>query len=279
MLVSRHDGALQGYSLLIHLPEVLKKPLHTSIAVERDEFEVFDVAEDQVHAIISVKDFRAIIQHAALFGGGITARYSIATRPMQLTYEGDGLKCEFLLMTVSERGTSAQRTKKARANAKGPKPQQLEAATSRATSHAPTQAPQPPSVRQDPMPSLRPPAPRQSQRPPPPTFEDDSLFVPMDNDNQWEPVNLNEDEDDEENARLGWNASAQPVSLGTASVSSDGRTNYSQNPSLNMRSVVSQQGGSSSVAGHEESDQGPVLSGLEPTQRLSDARKYSLFGD
>jgi cell cycle checkpoint control protein RAD9A len=34
----------------------------------------------------------------------------------------------------------------------------------------------------------------------------------MDNDNQWEPVNLDEDEDDEENARVGWNASPQPVS-------------------------------------------------------------------
>ncbi|ORY68503.1 Rad9-domain-containing protein [Pseudomassariella vexata] len=194
--------------------EVLKKPLHTSIAVERDEFEDFEVAEDKLHIVISVKDFRAIIQHAAFLGNEITAYYSMPSRPMQLRYDGDGVQCDFLLMTVGERGAPGQqRTKRSKANAKVSRQQQLESATSRATSHAPTPAPQPiPAPRQVPMPSLRPSMQFPSQRPPPPAFDDDdSLFVPQDNDNQWDPVNVNEEDDEEENARLEWGASAQPV--------------------------------------------------------------------
>ncbi|KAH8673742.1 Rad9-domain-containing protein [Xylariales sp. PMI_506] len=242
--------------------EVLKKPLHTSIAVERDEFEKFEVPEADLHIVISVKDFRAITQHAAPFGSEIVARYSTPSRPMQLSYDGDGIKCEYLLMTVGERGATGQRNKKARINAKAPRAQQLEASASRATSHAPTPLPTP--LRQDPMPSLRPSLVRPSQRAPPPPFEDDSLFVPMDNDNQWEPVNLNEDEDEEENARLEWDASAQP------------------NPSaLNMRSVIAQQ--NAAVDDNETTMQTPSQlrpeGSLEPTQPLSQVRKFGMFGD
>jgi cell cycle checkpoint control protein RAD9A len=188
--------------------------LHTSIAVEKDEFEKFEVSEDSLHVVISVKDFRAITQHAAPLNSQIIAHYSSPSRPMQLSYEGDGIKCEFLLMTVVDRGVSGQTGRKSKTNAKTSKPPQLEAAASRTPSHAPTPAPQPVPTRQEkPMPSLRPSNPRLSQRVPPPAFdEDDSLFVPQDNDNQWEPVNFNDDEDEEDNARLEWNASAQPVS-------------------------------------------------------------------
>ncbi|KAI1878266.1 uncharacterized protein JN550_000448 [Neoarthrinium moseri] len=263
LLCSRFPAA----SLRIFLQEVLKKPLHTSIAIERDEFEAFEVAEENLHIVISVKDFRAITQHAAPLSSGITAVYSTASRPMQLSYEGDGLKCEFLLMTVGgERGDSGQKAKKARANAKGPRPNQLEAATSRATSRAltPAQDAAPAgrsSTRPDPVPSLRPPVTRLSQRPPPPTFEDDSLFVPQDNDNQWDPVNLNEDEE-EENARLEWNASAPQTSTAP-----------------NMRSVMAQQAASHGGFAGDEPDQTPAPSDFEPTQRISQVRKYGLFGD
>lgn len=61
------------------------------------------------------------------------------------------------------------------------------------------------------MPSLRPPVERPSQRPPPATLESESLFVPQDNDEQWEPVNV-DDDDEEENGRLGWDTSVNPVS-------------------------------------------------------------------
>lgn len=196
--------------------EVLKKPLHTSIAVERDEFEEFVVEEDKLHIVISVKDFRAIILHAGGLGSQISAYYSMPSKPMQLKYDGDGVKCEFLLMTVGERGAPGQKAQKGRSKAKGPKPPQLEAATSRATSHAPTPAPQmpppQPSIPQpNPVPSLRPSISRPSQRPPPATFESESLFVAQDDEHQWEPVNVNEEED-EENTRVGWDVSGDLVS-------------------------------------------------------------------
>lgn len=208
--------SLETHGLIVK-KEVLKKPLHTSIAVERDEFNDFEISEDSVHVVISVKDFRAITQHAAPLNSEITANYSSPSRPMQLGYRGDGIKCEFLLMTVGERGAPGQKGRKGKANAKGPKPPQLEAgANSRATSRAPS-APRvvPEQVRKEkPIPPLRPSASRLSQRPPPPAFDDDdSLFVAQDNDTQWEPVNLNDDEEEDDNARLEWDASAQPVSL------------------------------------------------------------------
>lgn len=201
--------------LLMLSTEVLKKPLHTSIAVEKDEFDSFDVTEDKLHIVVSVKDFRAITQHAAFLGSDVSAQYSMPSRPMQIRYDVDGVKCEFLLMTVGERGAPGQREKKTRSGARPtPQAQQLEAAASRASSNAPTSAPRPTSAaRREPMPSLRPTAPRQSQRPPPATLDHDSLFVPQDDDYQWEPVRMNEDEDEEEgDARLEWDASDQPVS-------------------------------------------------------------------
>lgn len=190
--------------------------MHTSIALERDEFESFEVEEDKLHIVVSVKDFRAIMNHAALLGSHVSARYSLPSRPIQLVYDGDGVKCEFLLMTVGERGAPGQKANKTKARMKAPRAQQLESTASRANSHAPSPAPrasvQPPVTRQDTMPSLRPSASSYlSQRPPPPTYDDDSLFVPQEDDHQWDPVNMNEDEGEEENARLEWDASAQPV--------------------------------------------------------------------
>ncbi|KAI1170158.1 Rad9-domain-containing protein [Nemania sp. FL0916] len=244
--------------------EVLKKPLQTSVAVAQDEFDSFHVEEDNLHIVISVKDFRAIIQHASVLGADVLANYSMPARPMQIRYEGDGIKCEFLLMTVGERGTSGNKVKKTRANAKGVAGPRLEETTTRPNSHAPT--PAPPTVpiksqsRPNPMPSLRPPIERPSQRPPPATLESESLFVPQDNDEQWEPVNVDEDEDEQENGRLGWDTSGEP------------------NPSaMNMRTVMgNQQSAPQPSADHEPS---PYPSQLEPTQRLSQVRRFGLFGD
>ncbi|KAK7924090.1 Rad9-domain-containing protein [Apiospora marii] len=248
--------------------EVLKKPLHTSIAVEKDEFDSFDVTEDKLHIVVSVKDFRAITQHAAFLGSDVSAQYSMPSRPMQIRYDGDGVKCEYLLMTVGERGAPGQRAKKTRTDARpAPQAQQLEAAASRVTSNAPTPAPRPtPAARREPMPSLRPTAPRQSQRPPPATLDHDSLFVPQDDDYQWEPVRMNEDEDEEEgDARLEWDASDRP------------------NPSaIKMSSVMANQAAQRSGSGPDnriEHEQGQALSYIEPTQRLSQARQFGLFND
>jgi len=219
---------------------VLKKPLHTSIAIEIDEFEDIEL-EDKMHIVMNVRDFRAIIQHAGIAGNILTARYSTPARPVQLTYPGDAVNCEFLLMTVGERsGNSAQKTKKTKgANGTRAAPrQQLEAASRRqsaAPSEAPTQRDQSRPPQAEPQEEARranamppPPQPsmlsarntiqasafdlRPSQRPPPPaTMRSEGLFVDDDN-FQWEPVH-DEEEDTEDNARLEWDHSAQRVSL------------------------------------------------------------------
>lgn len=239
--------------------EVLKKPLQTSVAVAQDEFDSFHVEEDSLHIVISVKDFRAIIQHASIVGADVSAHYSIPAKPMQLRYDGDGFKCEFLLMTVGERGAPGRKAKKTRANAKGP---QLEETVTRATSHAPTPAPPVAPItsqpRPNPMLSLRAPIERPSQRPPPATLESESLFVPQDNDEQWEPVNL--EDGDEENVRLGWDTS--------------GDLNHS---TMDMRNMV---GGQASAPQPSITNESVMdLSQLEPTQRLSQVRKFGLFGE
>ncbi|KAK7415709.1 hypothetical protein QQZ08_012266 [Neonectria magnoliae] len=251
---------------------VLKKPLQTSIAVEVDEFDDIDV-EDKLHIVISVKDFRAIVQHAGITGNDVSARYSVPSRPIQLSYSSDAISCEFLIMTIGERGSNpGQKTKKGRKNAAQNNGPHLEA-TSRRTSLAPSEALQP---QPQPPPPSRPqqnPAPqlstarasasrigafelRPSQRPPPPpTMRSESLFV---EDEGWEPVR--DDEDAEEDARLEWDHSVDP------------------NPSAMHMSRVEDQ----PMA--EAEPERPELTGdesqfLEPTQRLSDVKNLALFPD
>lgn len=215
--------------------EVLKKPLQTSIAVETDEFDDIDV-EDKLQIVVSIKDVRAITQHAAITGNAIAARYSLPSRPMQLSYASDAISCEFLIMTVGERGgNAAKRTKKVRKGAANHQyngndgnnvTPHLEA-TSRRASTAPSQATTEHQPQQAATSSMAPPNPtprlsaakasasrigafdfRPSQRPPPPTLRSESLFV---EDEAWEPVR-DEDEDGDEDARLEWDHSVDPVS-------------------------------------------------------------------
>lgn len=195
-----------------------------------DEFNNIEV-EDKLHIIISVKDFRAIIQHAGITGADLAARYSLPAKPIQFAYLNDAISCEFLIMTVGERGSNPmQKTKKGKKAAQvnpGPALEQI----SRRPSAAPTQATdfqtQIPAVPPHIPPVVNPPASnpvrpmstarasasrmsafdlRPSQRPPPPTLRSESLFV---DDEGWEPVR-DEEDDAEENGRLGWDHSADP---------------------------------------------------------------------
>ncbi|KAL2760928.1 hypothetical protein ACRALDRAFT_2039460 [Sodiomyces alcalophilus JCM 7366] len=216
--------------------EVLKKPLRTSIAIEVDEFEDLEV-EDNLHIVMNVRDFRAIMQHAGIAGTNVTARYSGPARPMQLTYLGDAVSCEFLLMTVGERSANPpHKTKKGKSSNSGTRgaqqQQQLEAASRRqsaAPSEQPRKTPQPQASAQVQSrlgSALQPPPQnsmlsaaagvgrmsafdlRPSQRPaPPPTMRSEGLFV---DDYEWEPVQ-EDDEGTEENARLEWDQSVQTV--------------------------------------------------------------------
>jgi cell cycle checkpoint control protein RAD9A len=195
---------------------VLKKPLHTSIAVEMDEFDDIEVP-DKLHIIVSVKDFRNILQHAQLTSGELTASYSVPGRPMKLSYRGDGILCEYILMTVGERDAAGQRGVKRARGANQAKPAaarvELEAASTTSSNQANNTAP---AGSRFPTGSAAaqaktPARPRQSQfqiRPPPlppaSTLRSESLFVAQDEDQQWEPVNADEDADGEEIARLEW---------------------------------------------------------------------------
>ena len=188
-----------------------------------DEFDDIEIQE-KLHIIVSVKDFRSALHHAQLTSGELSACYSGPGRPMKLSYGGDGILCEFILMTVGDKDTGGQKAKKARGNiakAKTPRPG-LEAASNRASSVA-TENPQPATTR-PPIPTAQqstPVRPRQSQfeirpppLPPPSTLRSELLFVPQgDDDQQWEPMNADEDEDQGETARLEWDMSNQRVTI------------------------------------------------------------------
>lgn len=248
---------------------VLKKPLHTSIAVEMDEFDNIDVAE-KLHIIISVRDFRAILQHANWTSSELNAAYSTPGRPMKISYNGDGIICEFVMMTVDEKGTAAQKRGQSKAAAKAARPA-LNAApnTPAAQTNDHARQPNPPREQQAQQGSMPPPArrsaaPRSSQfdiraplAQPPSTLKSDSLFLPQpDEDEQWEPVNPDEDDEEGENPRLEWGSSNDP---NPSTLRTSNHFNTTQEIPLN-----------------DAGDDMPSF--LEPTQRVSDVRKFGLFG-
>ncbi|CAF3511779.1 unnamed protein product [Fusarium graminearum] len=259
---------------------VLKKPLQTSIAVEAEEFDDIDV-EDKLHIVISVKDFRAIIQHAGIIGNDVSARYSVPTQPIQLSYTGDAMSCEFLVMTVGERGTNTgQRTKKGRKNAPQNTGPRLEATTRRPSiPPAESQQPQPPA---HPLPSMpqHNPTPqmsaarasasrvgvfdlRPSQKPAPPaTNQSESLFV---EDEGWEPINYDDEELMEDNSKLGWDHSINP------NASAIDMSRFSENP------VPADPGAEVERPHPQPTDAESTY--LEPTQKLADVENLALFPD
>lgn len=193
-----------------------------------DEFDDIEVP-DKLHIIISVRDFRAILQHANWTSTELNAAYSRPGRPMKISYNGDGIACEFILMTVDEKSTtSAQRRGKSQAATKAARPALDAASSGRPASEAenrprhpsPSQQQQEQQQRSQMPPPPRPTVPRSSQfdiraptKQPPSTLKSDSLFLPQpDDDEQWEPVNPDEDDEESEHTRLEWDASNEPVS-------------------------------------------------------------------
>ena len=65
------------------------------------DFEKFD-AQEKMHLIISVKDFKSIIIHADTLKASVTALYSTPGRPLQFNYGLEGLQCQFTLMTAGD---------------------------------------------------------------------------------------------------------------------------------------------------------------------------------
>lgn len=193
--------------------EILRKPVHTSVAIDKRDFEYF-LVEDNLHVAIALKDFKAAIAHAETVGSMITARYTRPCRPLQLAYELPGFKAEYTLMT---RGNSGDDDAPTSSRAAVP---ELSARQTPAPVHF-SQTNQSTSARSMPPPRSRSIRPltgtstrgmetnTQSQQPPPPSANFDSLFVPADDDRQWDVPN---EEEEEAEDVLGWDATADQVS-------------------------------------------------------------------
>jgi cell cycle checkpoint control protein RAD9A len=197
--------------LLTLSAEILKQPLHTTIAIDTLEFAEFSV-EEQLHIVISVKDFKSIITHAGITNTIVKALYSRPSCPMQLTYSDEGMVTEFILMTIGEvRGASQTPVPNAsRAGSKRPASRQALEATSSSKRNATSEMPPPASA----APSRgREAAKNQISRPSPPppqpSIHSNELFMSPgeDDDHRWDP--LNEEDDD---AMLLWDQQVNEVS-------------------------------------------------------------------
>ena len=185
----------------------MKQPVHTSVAIDTQDFDHFAVQEG-LHVAISVKDFKAIISHADTLKTPIAARYTRPCRPLQFSYEQDGMVCEFTLMTRGEADDPATtssngnaRELSARPYSGAPQPVSDRPTASATAREQETQKEPSVTVAQ---PAAQPPQPvveESMQQRPSASF--DPLFVPMDDDRQWdEPAYGGEDDED----ILGWDA-------------------------------------------------------------------------
>lgn len=178
----------------------MKQPLQTSIAIDRLDFEEFEV-EEKIHVGVSVKDFRAVIIHAESLRASIAAHYSQPSRPLQLSYNEHGMRCEFTLMTIGEyRGASVtpaptiNRTSHTHAGSGSTGPSRTQRIQPQPMTMAPPIQPASRSFTRD---SARHNLPRPSPPPPQASIDQESLFVQEDdeNDHQWDEKPF-DDEDD-----------------------------------------------------------------------------------
>ena len=193
----------------------MKHPLRTSITIDTLDFDDFNV-DEKLHIAINLKDFKAIVIHGDTIGASVSSLYSYPRQPLLFTYDGEGMLAEFTLMTISDyRGASATPATVSRA------------VSPRRRSRSPVSAFQ----HEDPMPP--PPTPgglsamrtsastsfgqqalsqreqRPSPPPPKPTLDEESLFLPQeDEDRRWDP----QESGDESEDMLGWGPSVERVS-------------------------------------------------------------------
>ncbi|KAI6251296.1 DNA repair protein rad9 [Erysiphe necator] len=243
--------------------EILKKPLHTTIAMDTLEFSQFTV-EESLHIVINVKDFKAIIAHCGILNVTVNVSYSQPSSPMQLTYDLDGISSKFILMTVGgssfmstlnqkqkglkgtfsrqSQGTKTFSQKKSSSKNFIPKDRPLEA-------HIDERLTQPKILK-------LPPAPQSS-------VQSESLFIPEDdNDRKWEPLKFDEDEE-----MLLWDASEKDL------------TAFDNGKRFSV-SLTNDQSGSSRydlVKNHEDHSNEIASQGVPPTQKLSQIINLGIF--
>ncbi|KJR88387.1 cell cycle checkpoint control protein RAD9A [Sporothrix schenckii 1099-18] len=241
----------------------LNMNVHTSIAVKMDDFDDIDI-EHKHHIIINVKDFRAILQHACTTSGKLTAQYSQPWKPLRFSYSENGLYCQFVLMTVGEKEGSNSKKDGTRVHNSRTKRPSFPAGTASTTATLPeagqrlSSRVEPDSAPADGLPSTSRTGPLSApithsgfeMRPPlapPSTIRMEALY---DEDSQWEPVNP-----EEENpgfVRIEWDESLRPE-LAFVPIANDHSVNV------------------------DEPAPTDVPGGLEPTQRLTQVRKFGLF--
>ncbi|QDS75670.1 hypothetical protein FKW77_007473 [Venturia effusa] len=193
--------------------EILKHPLKTAVSVNKTDFEHFD-AQEKLHIIISVKDFKSIVNHAdTLHNTPVNAYYSAPGRPFQFSYSKEGIQCQFTLMTTGEyNGTPTPSAAPVDAPNAGPPsiPRAQSTVSMASESRRSNVVDMPPPAK---------PAPRrpvrklgQNENGPSSQFrqqteeDPDSLFVPAaEEDRRWEPMEYDNDNDEE---AMVWDASA-----------------------------------------------------------------------
>ncbi|KAJ5176076.1 uncharacterized protein N7482_001953 [Penicillium canariense] len=246
--------------------EVLKYPVHTSVATDKRDFEEF-LVEDNMHIAINLKDFKAVVAHAETANAAVTARYTRPCKPLQLAYEFEGVAAEFTIMTrgevESDTAPSLSRTAISQLSQRQTTAAPI-AVRRVETPRAPSQNAQmpPPPPRARPIRPLNGTSTQEhlslstaSEQPTASalSMEYDSLFVPADDDRQWDEMN---EEEEEPQDILGWDASGRPdASEGTL------RDEEPDFPKM---------GGKRKREAREEM-------GIPPTQRMSQVRGFGLF--
>ncbi|KAF2457817.1 Rad9-domain-containing protein [Lineolata rhizophorae] len=226
--------------------EILKQPLQTSVSVEKEDFDSFD-AEDKVHIITSVKDFKAVVVHASTMRATISTYYSNPTKPLQFSYGDDAMKCEFTLMTHGDfranPSVDASHTVTNRSISTTQSNAQVQVNQRRSFSEIEPRTVQParqPRRRKVPGSAPRPAETSQAQ-----PHHEESLFVTQDeDDHRWDPVDTGHAGDYED--VLGWDASGVDT--------------------LSHPATFRDSGTASKRPAQDD------LEGLPPTQRLSQVR-------
>ncbi|KAF7587266.1 hypothetical protein BBP40_007505 [Aspergillus hancockii] len=232
--------------------EILKKPVHTSVAIDKKDFDRH-LAEDNVHIAITLKDFKAVIAHAESANSLVTARYTRPCRPLQLAYDFGGVKTEYTLMTTGESdGDIPDSSRAPELSARQtPAPINISQTNDSNSRHMPP--PRARSIRPltgTPSASARDTEINTESQRPSASIQFDSLFVPADDDRQWDVPNEVEEEAED---RLGWDATGEQDTFNTGLL----RDNEPSMP-------------------HQGTSQEEEM-GIPPTQRISQLHGLGLF--
>lgn len=166
---------------------------------------------ENLHVVINVKDFKNMVIHAESLKTNVTALYSQPSKPLQFSYSAEGMHCEFTLMTIGEAQAGDATTMVPRPSTGAPPLRQTSESTGAAAARHNSEMP-PPQAPASRLPAQQS---RLGRRMPAngnqasQSQESQSLFVPEDDDRQWEPMDEREDDQDV----LGWDASGDHVGV------------------------------------------------------------------